>query len=303
MKQFIIATALLAAGNYAHACDMCGGGGGSQYIGLLPAFTRSFAGVQYNHNHLTGLFASPYKGRPAESTTDTYNTLQLWGRHSIGRYQIFAFVPWQHNTRTGDNGTNLKRSGIGDMTLLLNRIFIQTSEGTYRHTFFGGGGVKLPTGHYTPLSESGTSQSQSLSTGTGSWDMMLNANYTLQKGNSGINTDASALITTTSPDAYRYGSRLSAGVSVFHSWQVAGIRITPQAGSRYEYAMTDFFDYQKQYINDASGGNILYATAGVQATRKRIGLRASLLLPVHYSYADGTLTPNYKTETGLFFLF
>ncbi|GAA4468852.1 hypothetical protein GCM10023093_27270 [Nemorincola caseinilytica] len=302
MKNIIlVAAALFAAGNAAYACDVCGAGAGGQYIGLLPAFSRNFAGIQYLRSDMYGAFASAYKGRPDEHTHDVFHTLQVWGRYRIGRYQVFAFVPYRYNVRRSTETGDLASSGMGDVSLLLNRVFVERQQGRVRHTLFGGLGAKLPTGHYTSIM--GAGNVQAMSPGTGSWDVLANANYTLLRGNSGMNADVSGTLTTTSPGGYRYGSRVGMGVSVFRAYTVGQVRISPQVGVRYEYAQADEYEHYKGWVNTASGGDILFASTGAQVAYRQHGIRAMCLAPVYAHYAGGDIRPNYRTETGYFILF
>ncbi len=302
MKRFIVFTAaIVMAGMGVYACDMCGGAAGNQYIGLLPGFNRNFAGIQYLSGSFSGTFPSFLIDKPNdEHTNDHYNTVQAWGRHRMGRYyQVFAFVPYQYNVRYG-GGLRSVNSGLGDITLLLNRVFMSPKEGKWKQTLFGGAGVKLPTGLHAASNDGSM---PSMNPGTGTCDFTFNTNYTLLCRKAGINMDVSGTVTTKASNNYKFGNRLGAGLSGFYALQIGECRVTPQAGLRYEYATEDYYNYERNWVNTASGGYVLSATAGAQVSYKNYGLRVNCLLPVNQHYAAGQIVANYKTEAGIFFLF
>ena len=300
-RSFLSVVALLCAAAGSYACDMCGGGSGSQYIGLLPAFNRNFAGIQYysscNTNCLPGNNAVT---DPESKVTDRFNTIQIWGRHCIGkRYMLFAFIPYQYNVHyEGSNRSVL--NGPGDATIMVNRLIVKPAENEWKHTVFGGLGVKLPTGTRNTDDQSASSPNLP---GTGTTDLIANSNYTLQHGNSGINADATFTFTTPRKDSYKYGNKLSAGITGFYRFKRGVIGIAPQIGCRYEYAAMDNYNYQKDWYNTSSGGHVLSLTSGLLVSFKKTGLRASCQLPVNQFYAGGTMLVHYKLETGFFFLF
>lgn len=287
----------------ADACDVCGCAASSQYIGLLPDYSRNFIGIQHQFSELLGVYPSAYIGRPDEHVLDYYNTLQLWGRYNIGRnYQLLAFAPYQFNTRNIDGAVS-HSSGLGDVSFLVNRIIANTPAKKWNYTLTAGAGLKLPTGRYTDISVADNRLLPNIQPGTGSWDVMTNANYTLRHNKAGLNADASYTLTTVNKYSYKYGNRLTSGMSLFYSTGIKRINIIPQAGLRYEYALHDYDNYSKKWLNEESGGHIFFAVAGVQAYYKRFGARATYQLPVSQNYGGGDITARQKMETSVFFLF
>ncbi len=303
-KLFVIAFAIFFAQSVV-ACDMCGGGAGSQYIGLLPGLNRNFVGIQFLTGSFTSRFPSVYHlmPRPDEVTNDSYNTLQVWGRHKIGKnYQVFAFIPYQYNVKNR-NGERLYNSGMGDVTLLLNRTIINAEKAGWQHTVFGGAGIKLPTGSNKSIEENAQSTFATMKPGTGTWDFLFNANYTIQNKNLGVNLDPSVTLTTTTAEGYKVGNRYSIGAVAFGKIIARKFLITPQAGVRYEYATQDYYNYKQKWTNIYSGGSILYSSVGVQVAYRSLGIRLICNLPLAQHYADGKITANSKLEIGFFVTF
>ncbi|PQJ12236.1 hypothetical protein CJD36_000305 [Flavipsychrobacter stenotrophus] len=304
MKRIILSM-LLAICIYmpAKACDVCGCSASNQFLGVLPGYDYNFIGLQYMSTYLSSAHPSAYENRPYEHSREYYNTFQVWGRYNMGKhYQLFAFVPYQYNIHRQDSADAL-HSGIGDISVLVNRILINKEHKKLQHQLLAGGGIKLPTGSHTSLSQLDKQGLPNMQPGTGSVDFMVNTNYTLRRKSAGINADAAYTFTTTSKDSYRYGNRLNAGAMAFYSFAVKKFAIMPVLGARYEYTLHDYDNYNRKWLNEQSGGYMLYATAGIQAYYKRLGARINYQLPLAQHYSSGYVTANYKVESGIFLLF
>lgn len=304
MKQIIL-MATLAVMWHANvkACDACGCAASSQFTGLLPNYDNNFIGLQYQFSSLSADYSSAYIGRPEEHTHDQYNSFQLWGRHNIGKnYQLFAFVPYQYNVRTRD-GIVASGTGIGDVSFLLNRVLLNSAHVSWSHALTAGAGLKTPTGKYANITVADNHILPNIQPGTGSWDVITNVNYTIKHGRTGLNADAAYNFTTTNKYSYKYGNRLNCGIAGFYSLGMGQVNIIPNVGLRYEYALHDYDNYKKNWLNDESGGSILLATAGAQAYFKHIGARVTWQQPLSQRYGNGTMTIGQKIETSIFFLF
>ncbi len=289
----------------ARACDVCGCSASSNSLGILPKATFNFIGIQYLYNGFSSDHPSLFENRPNEQAKDYYNTLQVWGRYNVGsRLQLFAFLPYRYNQQRGDTGT-VTMSGIGDISFLANVILIKDdpARSGWQSQLLAGGGLKLPTGSYTGITQRDKEGLPNMQPGTGSWDFILNTNYTLRRRNNGLNLDASYTITLPNSESYKYGNRLGAGLLAFHSFTHRDVTLTPQAGIRYEYSLHDYDNYERRWLNKQSGGYLCFAAAGMQAYYKRLGLRVVWQLPLSQDYATGYVTATNKIDAGLFLLF
>lgn len=245
------------------------------------------------------------EGMPAETSTDYYHTMQLWGRYSPYRnIQLFAFVPYVYNERI-ENGNFSGNTGLGDVTILANyRLLGANCTGKeWQHNLLAGGGVKLPTGKYDRNDIKYNEGLPNTQPGTASFDFILNANYTLQRNSTGINADIAYVITTPNKDQYKFGNRLSAGLLAFRSFGKSQLKLIPQAGCRYERNETDYSNYYYAVKNTYSGGDIFFASAGLQAFRSNVGAQAMFHLPLSQNYSNNMVTNRYKTELGIYLLF
>lgn len=305
MKRFFAIALMLSASCYSvMACDVCGCSSSSQGLGLLPQLGKHFIGVQYQYQTFNSRQVSLLEYGSYEYSTQQFQTAQLWGRYSLGkRVQLFGFVPYVYNTHTNASGT-FHSSGIGDVSALANIVLVNSADTVkVRHQLQAGGGVKAPTGAYTGLLQLQKEGLPRTQPGTGSWDFIVNANYTMRKDNTGINVDASYTLTTANKDEYKFGNKLVSQLVAFHSWQLGDILLIPQAGGRYEFSLHDYDNYSRKWLNEDTGGSIVFGVAGVQAYYKRVGVRLAYSLPLYHQYAAGNVKVTQRTDVGLFMLF
>ncbi|MBX2906694.1 MAG: hypothetical protein KF744_11690 [Taibaiella sp.] len=293
--------AVMLAAYSGKACDVCGCASSGQYFGLLPQASRSFAGVQYQYYKFTTAHPSLFENKREEQSTNFYSTAQAWGRYTLGkRLQLFGFVPYRYNLQESDTIT-YREHGIGDVTLMADVVFLNSGE-AITHQLLAGGGVKLPTGQYTGVSENDRLGLPNMQPGTGSWDAILNANYTMRQGRKGLNVDASYTLTTPNRDHVKYGNKFAAGVVAFRSLHADDVTIIPQIGARYEFALHDYDNYSRKWLNEQSGGYMAFGTVALQANYRRAGLRMIYNLPVSQKYSSGYVYARQKIETSLFIL-
>ncbi|MBS1778844.1 MAG: hypothetical protein JST70_05940 [Bacteroidetes bacterium] len=305
MKKLLIVLLSLTIHNVSVACNVCGCSASNQYLGILPQMANNFVGIQYQYR----TFESTHEAEPGESmesvSKETYRTLQLWGRYNISkRIQAYAFVPYITNNRVEDHAKTIS-SGIGDITLLANyRVTGANCNGRkVQHTLLLGGGVKLPTGRYDKQSISAGETLPNMQPGTGSYDFIVNTNYTVQYNDFGLNLDASGVLPTANSEKYKFGNRVQCGLMAFKTFAWKQIRLIPQIGGRYEYASADYDNYSLRWANDMTGGNRVYLSGGVQASYKRYGAQVLVYQPLYQDYATGLVNNTFKSEAGLYFLF
>ncbi|MBS1585166.1 MAG: hypothetical protein JSS82_06420 [Bacteroidetes bacterium] len=306
MKRSILALLLLTIQMHASACDVCGCSASNQYLGLLPQLHWNFAGLQYEYSSFSSTHPSLFEGLPDEHAADYYNTVQAWGRYNIGkRLQAFAFVPYHFNRDHSDT-SHSATSGLGDISFLLDRIMISDKGmgNSWGHQLIAGAGLKLPTGRNMGITAPDRLGLPNLQPGTGSWDFIINSNYTVRYKKLGLNLDAAYTFTTANKHDFKYGNRLNAGLLAYYSPKpAANITFLPQAGLRYSYTLHDYDNYSKKWLNEQSGGYLLYADLGVQTYYRQFGLRINYQLPLSQYYGAGYVNAGGKINVGIFILF
>ena len=304
MKHIIATVLCMCLYSYTYACDESGGGAASEGLGMLPQFYKHFAGLQYQYRSYTAVHPGLSENSIQERSEDIYTTTQLWGRFQPNKYlQVFAFVPYQYNKQKAENKSAIVQSGIGDITLMANAIVLRkTDSNDNAQLLLAGGGIKLPTGRHTNMliNRTGLPEPQP---GTGSWDFIVNANYTLKFNRTGFNTEVSYTFTTANKEAYKYGNMLSTALRAFYMKQTGNFNLVPQIGARFDYALHDYDNYDRKWLNKQTGGQVVYATATLQAFYKKIGLQAGYNYPLAQDYANGNVTIQPQFDAGLFLLF
>lgn len=296
---------MLSIAAYGRACTVCGSSSGNQNLGILPQYNKHFAGIQYQFRGFQSEHP-PHESQGApEFSKESFSTLQVWGRCNVGkRIQLFAFVPYISNIQKA-NSTTTSVSGVGDITLMINYKINRNNElrGGWNHNLQAGGGIKLPTGQYDKSAIRRSEGLPNMQPGTNSWDFVTNANYILRKEKAGLNLDLSYTISTPNTLKYKFGNRLSSGLTCFYWHQKGQYTLMPQAGVRVDLAGSDYDNYTYKWKNDMSGGSQIFATVGLQSYYKRVGVQFMYHLPVAQHYASGLVNNTGKLDAGVLLLF
>lgn len=289
MKKISISILLMCVAFTAGACDICGCGVGSYYIGILPEFSKKIAGVRYRHNFLrTHLGAG--NSQSYLTTDEIYRTAEVWGGWNIGKkLRLMGYIPISINDKT-NQGVRTTKTGLGDMGVqAYYQLFDERkpiSNKLLVHSLWLGAGVKAPTGKYDNAEKNGINQSANIfQLGTGSVDITFNTMYDIRLQDFGINTNVSYKVNTSNRYDYRYGNKLSINLQAYHKFRVKDkLTIAPNAGISYETADKD---RDGKYRVDVSGGNILVGTLGLETVRGRWSIGGNFQTPFSQNLANG----------------
>lgn len=286
------------------ACDICGCGVGSHYIGILPEFSKKIIGVRYRYNSLKTHIGAG--GQISYLTTDeSFHTAEIWGGWNISkRFRVMGYIPFNYNTKKNQTYTNSK-SGLGDIGVQgFYQLFDQRKKvgaALLVQSLWIGAGIKLPTGKYEAPEKNTAAPSANLfQLGTGSVDFTMNAMYDLRLQDAGINTAVSYKINTSNKEDYRYGNKLSLAMQAYYKFRVLKkFTLAPNAGIMYETANKDM---DHRYESDVSGGNMLMGTTGLEATFKKFAVGAGFQHPFSQDLAAGFVKANNKAMVHLSFI-
>ncbi|HEY8690783.1 MAG TPA: hypothetical protein VIM07_16215 [Chitinophagaceae bacterium] len=282
MKKLFLTGIVLLLLMQTFACDICGCSSGNYYLGLFPQFRKHFFGIRYTFRS----FNSQVANDATQFSKDFYQTMELWSGWNIGRkWQVVAFVPYNINKQTSDDGVK-KTNGLGDVSFILNYHLLNTRSGHKNNMvsqqLLVGGGLKLPTGKFNvdPNDIVPTANAQA---GSGSVDFILNALYTYHINNWGVNSNLNYKINS-SADAYKFGNRLTASAFVFHSISTAKVTFNPNAGVLYENLRSNKLDKVKV---DDTGGNAVMASGGLEINFSKVAVGFNTQLPVVQNFSNG----------------
>ncbi|PPL01028.1 transporter [Parapedobacter indicus] len=292
----MITMAILLVGSVqlSRACDICGCGVGSYYLGILPDFNKRFVGLRYQHKLLT-THLGPMGNRTPISADEAYESLEWWGAWNFGtRWRAMAILPYNFNTRhvRGSGQTGYK-NGVGDLALMgFYKVFEQVGgTGDNKlliHSLWAGIGVKAPTGKYDEGERASVSQDapNNFQLGTASTDFMVNLAYDIRLMDLGLNTNVSYKVNTENRHEYRYGNKLTANALLYYKFNIKNrVRIAPNAGVMYETQTKDVI--YGRYDVAQSGGNSLTGVAGVEVNAGRVSFGGNYQAPLSQDLADG----------------
>ncbi len=289
MKKFILLLLVLTTGQLLYACDICGAGAGSAYMGILPDFKKRFIGLRYQHNGVR--YHLGPGGEPTYlTTTERFNITELWGAANIGkRFRLAAFIPYNFIERSSQQEKS-STQGLGDITVIgYYQLFnsqktIKTK--TFAQLLWIGGGVKSPTGKYNPEEKNiGQSSLNTFQLGTGSVDFSLHTIYDIRLQNLGINVNAGYKINTANKYDYRYGNKLTLNMLGYYRFALnEKIAISPNSGVLYETASKDW--KTKDIEVWETGGHSLMGTIGAEVNTGKISLGANFQTPLSQTLGE-----------------
>jgi hypothetical protein len=276
------------------ACDVCGCATGSVNFGILPQFHKHFVGLNYSYRS----FLSSHNGLGITENSvskEVFQSLELRTRINLApRLHLFAFMPLQMNKQTeGSLLTSIK--GPGDFSTFLNYSLLLTADSlnkAVKHNLQAGAGIKLPFGRYTLLD--GQSQlNPNIQTGTGSYDFLIDALYTIRFNKLGINTTAFYKFNSTNSNQYRFGNKLSLASTLFYWVQKKSTLFLPGAGITYENAA---MDSHNMHNLSQSGGSVMFASCSIDLYVKQFTCSLAGQLPVQQSNSHTIAQPRFNAS-------
>jgi hypothetical protein len=295
-KISMIVTFVLSMTSIASACDICGCGAGSAYLGILPDFNTRILGLRYRYNAVQ-THVGPGRTSTYLTTNERYQTAEIWGGWTFGeKWRVMAYVPVSFNSKTSQeedaSKTGLGDAGIQTMYHVLNSKNTMAERLLVQDLWIGAG-VKLPTGKYEPADKETSGQSANLfQLGTGSFDFLATAMYDVRLQDAGINVSASYKMNTTNKYDYNYGNKLSTNAQLYYKFNLKKVlTIAPNIGAGYERSATDL-DQEYKVFN--SGGYVLFGTIGAELNYRKLAAGGNWQPPLSQNLAEGVVHARNK---------
>lgn len=280
------------------ACDACGCGSGGNYIGIVPQFNSSFVGVRFNERSFRSKGTpSIFNDIPVEKD-QVFATTEVWGKVAIGnRWQFFGFIPYQYSTEKAVGTHSAKPvQGLGDVSALINYSLLNNRDSLFSKTRFNWqlvGGVKMPTGSYETLTPAISIAQQP---GSGSWDYTAGSILTLRRYTWGMHTDVWYRLNGTGYDKHRFGDRFSSSMKAFYWKNIRQYTFLPNIGLLYEHNASEI---SKNVIQKYSGGDGIFALAGVENYYGRYSFGLTYMQPLIQHFSKNTVTANARIMLSL----
>lgn len=260
------------------ACDICGCGVGSYYIGILPEYNKRFIGLRYQHKNLQ-THLGPQGNTTPLTTDETYQTAELWGGWNFGKkFRALAFVPYNFNKRSSQASLGDK-NGLGDIALMGYYNLFTSSTTLSRklmvQSFWLGAGIKLPTGKYEASERLAVQETpNNFQLGTASTDFTINAAYDVRLNDLGFNVNANYKLNTSNKYEYRYGNKFTTNALFYYKFRLFHkLTLAPNAGLLYETAAKDVEN--DKYEMDVSGGYSTAVITGFELAMSKFSLGAN----------------------------
>ena len=306
MKKLVTILLIVLMPAVSWACDICGCGVGSYYLGILPDFSDKFVGIRYQSKLLT-THLGPNGNRTPLTSDETYQSIEVWGAWNFGsRWRVMAILPYNFNTRELEQGDVVgKKEGLGDALAMLNyKLFesrITTGNSKFlAHSLWLGAGVKAPTGKYEDGEQIMPDSPNNFQLGSGSTDFMVNAAYDVRLMDVGLNLNTSYKINTENQYGYRYGNKFTGNLLVYYKFNIQDkIRIAPNVGLLYETQPQD--KLYNQYEVYQSGGSLLSNVLGVEINMGQFSFGANYQMPISQNLANDRALAGNRLMTHISF--
>lgn len=274
-------------------CDACGCSTNGGSLGFSSLLNKNFVGIRYfyqQYNSKDGLYNnSPW-------IKEQFNTMQIWSKFALtDKVQVSVIVPFQfHNNEKASGAQSI--SGLGDVSLtgfytLLNQV---SEDAVWSHNLEMGAGTKIPTGKYN-ANVNGT-VNPSFQVGTGSWDFLVMADYTLVKESFGWNTSISYNLKTENKEHYKFGNQFNYNSVVFYTTKINELSLVPQLGISGEV-----YETNKQFNEKLkeTEGDALFGKMGVEVGFKDFGIGINAMLPISQHLTGDKVKSDYRFSVHL----
>ena len=282
MRKLLILILLTISLQNAFSCDICGCSSGNYFIGPFPQFNKYFLGMRYSFRSFNTVLNSDNN----QFSNDFYQTVELWGGLRLNKkWQLFMFAPYNINQSVSDEGKK-QNNGLGDMTLignynLFDKKYLTKDTQTVSQQLWIGAGVKLPTGKFS-IDTSELVSSANSQSGTGSFDFLITATYTLVIEDWGLTSNIIYKINQTSSD-FKFGNRFTATAFTFRAFQFKKYTLSPNIGLLYENLNPNELDKTKIA---STGGSDLLAAIGLETRIDQFTIGFNAKLPLMQNISD-----------------
>jgi hypothetical protein len=303
MKKIVLITVVVGTTIFKTiACSICGCAGIGNYLGILPQYQKNYVGIRYNYRSFD--FSHPgIVGNAVGSVgSQSFQSAEIMGRFVPGkRWQLIASLPFQKTVSVENNIASTKQ-GLGDLSMMAYYSLMNTKSAStkaLRQLLQLGAGIKFPTGNNKQPGDL-ANYKPGIENGTGSFDEIFSAVYTLRRNKMGIITDANLQLTGTNKFGYRFGNKLSGGTKLFYTVKNCKSNWMLNAGVYGEFRYADHFNKELQYY---SGGYLFMPTAGLDFFTKNCSFGANIKIPAAQNLADGYLKSNVQIAISVLYLF
>ncbi|WP_412987852.1 transporter [Pontimicrobium sp. IMCC45349] len=283
----------------------------SNSIGTPMQEAKSFqVRLHYDYNYLNTLNNGSKNLNDDSRLRVTHSILLNLNYSFTKNISIEGLFSWVNQRRkiTQFNTQSLTQSsGIGDSVLLLKYALLNSLGKNSTVNF--GLGSKIPTGSSTQKNEQNILLNADLQPGSSAWDFIFWSLVSKQFNfRPTLNFSSSFTYRKTGTNSnyldefnYRFGNELQTSFSISDQYLFFDTLINPSITIKYRNASRDKINNVKI---ENTGGNWLFISSDVKINLlENIAFSFSIDLPIHSNVNGTQLTPTYRINTGIIFLF
>lgn len=304
MKNIILLI-LVCGGLTTHACDVCGCSAGGYTLGLMPGSNRHFIGIGYKWRSFETTHLTLFDDEAPTKSKQIFKTIEMTGRYALHkRIQLYGYLPWLISEKS-ESGNTFLVNGLGDAIVSAFWSALKQDDSACYHVdrrLLMGLALKVPTGSSNLKVDEILLHDRDMQTGSGSWDALIQMNYTEIHKAWGFSLETSFRRNSANRQHFQFGNRINTLGRFFlkHNMKNQSGILMPFVGMLYEKSGQDI-EYNE--INTFSGGSLCLAQGGIDITWKQKGLRTSLAIPVGQNLAEGQVKANAQFSATIFYLF
>lgn len=309
MKTIFIVFTFLFMSISLFACDIC-----NVYMGLTPNSNVNYFQVSYrsrmhkgfvenNSFKPVGLFnlrhggASENELKNKSTYKQLYNVYDIRGKFYMNnkqRISLFFSLPLANNYQSIDNVSDIDIVGFSDPLLIVNYDLIKSSvydTTTIKNEFSIGVGLKAPLGNHKVFDGEELIDND-LQLGSGSWDIVMVAQYVLKFKNLGFQFSPSYKINTSNKKQFKFGNTLNIGSNLFYMFKLnANLTLIPTLGTFYESANDD---KENGIKIDNTKNNVLFSSIGAKLMLNKFSIGSSWEQVIHQKNGDYQIPVNNR---------
>lgn len=274
------------------ACDIC-----NVYMGLTPNSNVNYMQISYRSRMHKGIvqnsvfktekiFGLRHGGGSGNELIENdrykqlYNVYDVRGKFYLSkkqRFSLFFSIPISNNYQSINEITDVDVIGFSDPILILSYDVLKSivyDTSSLKHELSFGGGLKAPLGEYNKLDAIGNTYDTDLQLGSGSWDVVLMAQYVLRYKKIGVQISPSYKMNTSNNLGFKFGNTFNLATNFFYYFKINNsVSFLPSVGLFFENAENDSQDGMKI---DNTLSNVLFASLGGKLVYKKISVGGTL---------------------------
>lgn len=277
---------IVAGATKLFACDICGCSASAYSMGIMRNYNSHFIALRYNNSSYQSTINHSSAGDQVEHAADMYQRYELMGRISFNeKLKMVVSLPFLANQMQEDTGL-IRSSGLGDPLLLMQYRVFGKSAGNKNQVLFLGAGPKFPLGKFDQA-QNGVLVNPNFQLGSGSVDLLVNANYLFQRNKNGFTIESSYKVNTSNNLGYRFGNIFNTSVNYFYATGKNKVSSVFYTGGIFEKASPHFSNDSRVFN---TGSTLLVYNGGFQLYYSRVRLGAGVQCPVYQKFRTDNLT-------------